>query len=91
MVKLAERLVKVLMKHRFQPVTVSEHEYVLEVRPYHGKLEAGFILWQVGNGQLQPLVSGHTENGHLVTAEGFALHLPAETVSLLTRLLSQAW
>lgn len=90
MATLAERLLKVLMKHRFQPVTLSGDGYVLEIRPYHAKIEAGFILWRLDGEQVEPVLSGHTENGHLVTAEGFALELSPEMRDLLTRLLARA-
>lgn len=89
MSKLAERLVNVLKKHRWQPVTLHGDGYVLEIRPYHGKIEAGFILWRLEGEELVPLASGHTENGHLLTAEGFALQLDPSIERTLTTLLAR--
>jgi hypothetical protein len=90
-VRLAKQLVKLMMRQRWRPVEVAADGYRLEVRPYHGKIEAGFILWRVGeDGRLQPVISGHTENGYLLTAEGFRLDLPAETARAIERLLQQA-
>ncbi len=89
--KLAKRLVKLMMRRQWRPVEVAADGYRLEVRPYHGKIEAGFILWRVSeDGRLQPVISGHTENGYLLTAEGFRLDLPTETARAIGRLLEQA-
>jgi hypothetical protein len=80
-----------MMRRRWQPVDVVADGYRLEVRPYHGKLEAGFILWRVDeDGRLHPVISGHTEHGYLLTAEGFRLDLPVETARCIERLLRQA-
>jgi len=90
-VTLAKQLVRLMMRRRWQPVDVVADGYRLEVRPYHGKIEAGFILWKVGeDGRLQPVTSGHTENGHLLTAEGFRLDVPRETARRIEHLLRQA-
>ncbi len=86
---LADRLLQTLKKHRFQPVTLEGNGYVLEIRPYHGKLEAGFILWRMEAGQLVPVASGHTENRHLLTAEGFALQLPPDVERTIASLLQR--
>lgn len=86
---LAQRLLQTLKKHRFQPVTLQGDSYVLEVVPYHGKIEAGFTLWHLEGGELVPVASGHTENGHLLTAEGFALQLPADVERTMLTLLSR--
>ncbi|MCX2728402.1 hypothetical protein OO015_12970 [Thermomicrobium sp. 4228-Ro] len=86
---LAQRLLQTLKKHRFQPVTLQGDSYVLEVVPYHGKIEAGFTLWRLEGGELVPVASGHTENGHLLTAEGFALQLPADVERTMLTLLSR--
>jgi hypothetical protein len=90
MAGLAQRLLDTLKKHRFQPVTLQADSYVLEVVPYHGKIEAGFTLWRLEGGELVPVVSGHTENGHLLTPEGFALRLPPEIERTLLSLLSRS-
>jgi hypothetical protein len=86
--KLAARLLDQLKKHRFRPVMLSGDGYVLEIVPYHGKIEAGFTLWRLEGGELVPVASGHTENGHLLTAEGFALQLPADVERTMLTLLS---
>jgi len=87
--KLAARLLDQLKKHRFRPVTLSGDGYVLEILPYHGKIEAGFTLWRLEGGELVPVASGHTENGHLLTPEGFALELPPEVEQTIVALLSR--
>ncbi|GBD17760.1 MAG: hypothetical protein RMJ05_01700 [Thermomicrobium sp.] len=86
---LAQRLLQTLKKHRFQPVTLQGDGFILEVVPYHGKIEAGFTLWRLESGELVPVASGHTENGHLLTPEGFALHLPPEIERTMLTLLAR--
>ncbi|MCX7623404.1 MAG: hypothetical protein RMK01_11855 [Thermomicrobium sp.] len=90
MAQLAERLLALLKKHRFRPVTLQGDGYVLEIVPYHGKIEAGFTLWRVEGGGLVPIVSGHTENGHLLTAEGFTLQLPPDVERTIRTLVSRS-
>jgi hypothetical protein len=87
--KLAARLLDQLKKHRFRPVMLSGDGYVLEIVPYHGKIEAGFTLWRLEGGELVPIASGHTENGHLLTPEGFALELPPDVARTILSLLSR--
>ncbi len=87
--KLAARLLDQLKKHRFRPVTLSGDGYVLEILPYHGKIEAGFTLWRLAGGELIPVASGHTENGHLLSPEGFALELPPDVERTIVALLSR--
>ncbi|MCS7050617.1 MAG: hypothetical protein NZL87_03285 [Thermomicrobium sp.] len=89
MATVADRILALLKKHRFQPVTLQGDGYVLEIVPYHGKLEAGFTLWRLQSGQLVPVVSGHTENRHLVTTEGFALQLSPEVERIITNLVAR--
>jgi len=87
--KLAARLLDQLKKHRFRPVMLSGDGYVLEIVPYHGKIEAGFTLWRLEGGELVPIASGHTENGHLLTPEGFVLELPPDVARTILSLLSR--
>ena len=87
--KLAARLLDQLKKHRFRPVTLSGDGYVLEILPYHGKIEAGFTLWRLESGALVLVASGHTENGHLLSPEGFALELPPDVERTIVALLSR--
>jgi hypothetical protein len=88
--KLAKQLVKLMYRHQWQPMEFRGNGYVLEVRPYHAKLEAGFTLWRTGpDSQLRPVVSGHTENGYLLTAEGFVLDLPPALEQAVAQLLAQ--
>ena len=77
-----------LAERRWQPVEIERGDQRLELHPVHGKLGAGFTLWErAGDGTWVVRATGHTENGRVVDSSGVPVSLPDEISDQIAGLL----
>ena len=87
----ADSLLSFIENRGWLAATVQDDEHLLEINPVHGKIEAGFILWQrLPDGELLPVSSGHVSKGRFWGSENEPLELSDETLSLIDGLLKDA-
>ncbi|HET9016099.1 MAG TPA: hypothetical protein VFN57_10915 [Thermomicrobiaceae bacterium] len=77
-----------LAERGWVPVEIEQGDQRLELHPVHGKLGAGFTLWErSADGTWEVRATGHTENGRVVDSSGDPLPLPREISDQIEGLL----
>lgn len=84
----ADDLLRYVETHRWIGARLQDDRHLLELNPVHGKLEAGFMLWQrLADGRLWPLASGHVRDGRFYGGENEPLEFDDDTLALIGKLL----
>ncbi|HEX3723639.1 MAG TPA: hypothetical protein VHV31_12665 [Nitrolancea sp.] len=87
---IAEQLKQRIENEAWQPVTIANDRFQLDLPEVHGMDEVGFIFWRkVDDGGLVLIASGHTLRGQLVDAKEQPLDLAADVQDELETLLDQ--
>ena len=84
----ADDLLSYIEHNHWEPASLSDDRYLLEINPVHGRIEAGFMLWRrLSNGEVMPVASGHASKGHFWGAENQPLDLGDEVLDVIAGLL----
>ena len=87
---IAEQLKHRIEQENWQPITITNDDYQLDLPEVHGKDEVGFVVWRKrGPEDLELLASGHTLRGRLVDGEEQPLDLSDDVEDAITTLLDQ--